>query len=80
MNPWGWRARIPDAPPNRRARPPCYHPHLHGSANIQVNGEAVEFYWTDTIPILWGGSRDKPTSITFRLRSTDFTGTRPALY
>ena len=27
-----------------------------------------------TLSILWGGSRDKPNSVTFRMRFTDFTG------
>ncbi|ODS91558.1 MAG: hypothetical protein ABS45_10700 [Comamonas sp. SCN 65-56] len=54
--------------------PHPFHIHVNDAWVVKVNGEAVEPYWTDTIPILWGGSSDKPTSITFRMRFTDFTG------
>ena len=54
--------------------PHPFHIHINDAYVVKVNGEAVEPYWADTLPILWGGSRDKPTSVTFRMRFTDFSG------
>lgn len=54
--------------------PHPFHIHVNDAYVVRINGEAVEPFWADTLPILWGGSRDKPNSVTFRMRFTDFTG------
>ena len=48
--------------------PHPFHIHVNDSYVIKVNGEAIEPYWADTIPVIPQGS------ITFRMRFTDFTG------
>jgi len=41
---------------------------------VKVNGEDVTPYWADTLPLPPYGTSEQPTSITFRMRFTDFTG------
>ena len=41
---------------------------------VKVNGNSIEPYWADTIPLPNLGSPGAPTSITFRSRFVDFKG------
>jgi FtsP/CotA-like multicopper oxidase with cupredoxin domain len=40
----------------------------------KINGNPVDPYWCDTIALPLGGTTENPTSITFRMRFTDFVG------
>jgi FtsP/CotA-like multicopper oxidase with cupredoxin domain len=51
-----------------------FHIHVNPFQVVRVNGQAVEPYWADTIGLPLGGSPDRPTSVTFRTRFTDFKG------
>ncbi len=59
---------------NMNGYPHPFHIHVNDCYVIKVNGEDIEPYWADTIPLAPGGTPDQPTSITFRSRFTDFTG------
>ena len=59
---------------NMNGYPHPFHIHINDCYVIKVNGEDIEPYWCDTIPLAPNGTQDKPTSITFRSRFTDFTG------
>ena len=51
-----------------------FHIHINPFEVIKVNGEPVEPFWCDTIGLPPNGTPQKPTSITFRTRFTDFRG------
>ncbi|MEO8838766.1 MAG: multicopper oxidase domain-containing protein, partial [Herbaspirillum sp.] len=57
---------------NMNAYPHPFHIHVNDSYVIKVNGEAVTPFWADTIPLAPYGTENKPTSVTFRMRFTDF--------
>jgi FtsP/CotA-like multicopper oxidase with cupredoxin domain len=59
---------------NLNGYPHPFHIHVNDCYVIKVNGEDIEPYWTDTIPLAPNGTLVQPTSITFRSRFTDFTG------
>lgn len=59
---------------NLNGYPHPFHIHVNDCYVIKVNGEDIEPYWADTIPLAPGGTATQPTSITFRSRFTDFTG------
>ncbi len=59
---------------NLNGYPHPFHIHVNDCYVIKVNGQDIEPYWADTIPLAPNGSLDQPTSITFRSRFTDFTG------
>ena len=53
---------------NRNAYPHPFHIHINHICVVRINGEPVEPFWADTIPL-------PPTgNITFRSRVTAFTG------
>jgi FtsP/CotA-like multicopper oxidase with cupredoxin domain len=51
-----------------------FHIHVNPMYVVKVNGQPVEPYWADTIPLPAGGSVTQPTSITFRSRFLHYTG------
>lgn len=59
---------------NMNGYPHPFHIHVNDCYVIKINGEDIEPYWADTIPLAPSGTPDQPTSITFRSRFTDFTG------
>ncbi|WP_323012114.1 multicopper oxidase family protein [Castellaniella sp.] len=59
---------------NLNGYPHPFHIHVNDCYVVKVNGEDIEPYWADTIPLAPNGTSDQPTSITFRSRFTDFTG------
>ncbi|MFT0533702.1 multicopper oxidase family protein [Castellaniella hirudinis] len=59
---------------NLNGYPHPFHIHVNDCYVVKVNGEDIEPYWADTIPLAPNGTPDQPTSITFRSRFTDFTG------
>jgi len=59
---------------NLNSYPHPFHIHVNDCYVIKVNGEDIEPYWADTIPLPPNGTPEKPTSVTFRSRYTDFTG------
>ncbi len=54
--------------------PHPFHIHINDIFITKVNGQDIEPYWADTVPLPPHGTPEKPTSITFRSRFTDFTG------
>ncbi|MGE4335705.1 MAG: multicopper oxidase family protein [Pigmentiphaga sp.] len=50
------------------------HIHINPIWIIKINGEPVEPFWADTIPLPRGGTPDVPTSVTFRTRFLDYPG------
>ena len=59
---------------NMNGYPHPFHIHVNDSYVVRVNGEPVTPFWADTIPLPPGGSETAPTSVTFRMRFTDFSG------
>jgi len=59
---------------NMNPYPHPFHIHVNDSYVVKVNGEDVTPYWADTLPLPPYGTSEQPTSITFRMRFTDFTG------
>ncbi|MGB6055716.1 MAG: multicopper oxidase domain-containing protein [Burkholderiaceae bacterium] len=59
---------------NMNGYPHPFHIHVNDSYVVKINGEDVTPFWADTIPLPPGGTVDKPTSVTFRMRFADFTG------
>ena len=59
---------------NMNNYPHPFHIHVNDSYVVKVNGESVTPFWADTVPLPPGGTPDKPTSVTFRMRFADFTG------
>ena len=51
-----------------------FHIHVNPMYVIKVNGKPIEPYWCDTIALPTGGTSQKPSSITFRMRFKDFAG------
>ncbi len=51
------------------------HIHVNPFEVIKINGEPVEPYWADTIPLPRNGTPENPTSVTFRTRFLNFRGT-----
>ena len=51
-----------------------FHIHVNPMYVVKVNGQPVEPYWADTVPLPAGGSVTKPTSITFRMRFLHYSG------
>jgi FtsP/CotA-like multicopper oxidase with cupredoxin domain len=51
-----------------------FHMHINPFQVVKINGEPIEPYWADTIGLPAAGSVDAPTSITFRIRFRDFSG------
>jgi hypothetical protein len=41
---------------------------------IKIDDQAIDPYWCDTVALPAGGSLEKPTSVTFRMRFKDFIG------
>lgn len=59
---------------NLNGYPHPFHIHVNDCYVVKINGEDIEPYWADTIPLAPNGTQGQPTSITFRSRFTDFTG------
>jgi len=51
-----------------------FHIHVNPFQVVKINGQPVEPFWADTIALPPGGTAAKPTSVTFRTRFRDFTG------
>ncbi len=51
-----------------------FHIHVNPMYVVKINGQPVEPYWADTVPMPPGGSVTQPTSITFRMRFLHYTG------
>jgi len=51
-----------------------FHIHVNPIYITKINGVAIEPYWADTIALPAQGTPEKPTSVTFRSRFTDFKG------
>ncbi len=54
--------------------PHPFHIHVNPCWVVKVNGNAIEPYWADTIPLPNLGSPAAPTSVTFRSRFVDYKG------
>jgi FtsP/CotA-like multicopper oxidase with cupredoxin domain len=52
----------------------AFHIHVNPMFITKINGNPVDPYWCDTIALPLGGTPENPTSITFRMRFTDFVG------
>lgn len=52
----------------------AFHIHVNPMFITKVNGNSVKPYWCDTVALPPGGTPEAPTSITFRMRFTDFVG------
>jgi FtsP/CotA-like multicopper oxidase with cupredoxin domain len=52
----------------------AFHIHVNPMFITKINGNPVDPYWCDTIGLPLGGTSENPTSITFRMRFTDFVG------
>jgi FtsP/CotA-like multicopper oxidase with cupredoxin domain len=52
----------------------AFHIHVNPMFITKINGNPVDPYWCDTIGLPLGGTPENPTSITFRMRFTDFVG------
>jgi FtsP/CotA-like multicopper oxidase with cupredoxin domain len=52
----------------------AFHIHVNPMYITKINGHAVEPYWCDTVALPPGGTSEMPTSVTFRMRFTDFVG------
>jgi len=51
-----------------------FHLHIHPIQIVKIDGQPVEPYWADTIALPPNGTPANPTSVTFRARFRDFTG------
>jgi len=51
-----------------------FHIHVNPMYVIKENGLPVEPYWCDTLALPAGGTPQNPTSVTFRMRFSDFCG------
>ena len=51
-----------------------FHIHINPFLIVSINGVPVDPYWADTIGLPPGGSPANPTSVTFRTRFRDFSG------
>jgi FtsP/CotA-like multicopper oxidase with cupredoxin domain len=51
-----------------------FHIHVNPFQVTRINGEPIDPYWADTIGLPPNGSPTNPTSVTFRTRFRDFTG------
>jgi FtsP/CotA-like multicopper oxidase with cupredoxin domain len=51
-----------------------FHIHVNPFQVVKINGQPVDPYWADTIALPPGGSAAAPTSVTFRTRFRDFSG------
>jgi hypothetical protein len=51
-----------------------FHIHVNPMYVIKENGLPVEPYWCDTLALPAGGTQQNPTSVTFRMRFSDFCG------
>ena len=52
-----------------------FHLHINPFEVTKINGQPVEPWWADTIALPPNGSPANPTSVTFRTRFRDFSGT-----
>jgi FtsP/CotA-like multicopper oxidase with cupredoxin domain len=52
----------------------AFHIHVNPMFITKINGNPVDPYWCDTVALPLGGTPENPTSITFRMRFTDFVG------
>ena len=52
----------------------AFHIHVNPMLITKINGEPINPYWCDTVPLLAGGTPEMPTSVTFRMRFKDFVG------
>ena len=60
---------------NMNSVPHPFHLHVNPFQVIRINGQPVDPYWADTIALPPNGSPVNPTSVTFRVRFLDFSGT-----
>jgi len=51
-----------------------FHLHVNPFQVVKVNGQPVDPYWADTVALPAEGSPANPTSVTFRVRFSDFSG------
>jgi FtsP/CotA-like multicopper oxidase with cupredoxin domain len=51
-----------------------FHIHVNPMYIVKINGQPVEPYWADTVPLPLGASVTQPTSFTFRMRFLHYTG------
>src|SRR5262245_49554428 len=51
-----------------------FHIHVNPMYVIRINGQQVEPFWADTVPLPNGGSITQPASFTFRMRFLHYTG------
>jgi FtsP/CotA-like multicopper oxidase with cupredoxin domain len=51
-----------------------FHIHINPCWVVKINGQPIDPYWADTIPLPAGGSPTAPTSVTFCSRFVDFAG------
>jgi FtsP/CotA-like multicopper oxidase with cupredoxin domain len=51
-----------------------FHVHINPIRIVKINGIPVDPYWADTIALPPNGTPANPTSVTFRTRFLDFTG------
>jgi FtsP/CotA-like multicopper oxidase with cupredoxin domain len=51
-----------------------FHIHVNPMFITKINGEPINTYWCDTVSLPAGGTPEKPTSVTFRMRFKDFVG------
>lgn len=51
-----------------------FHIHVNPMFITKINGEPMNPYWCDTVSLPAGGTPEKPTSVTFRMRFKDFVG------
>jgi FtsP/CotA-like multicopper oxidase with cupredoxin domain len=52
-----------------------FHVHINPFQVVRINGQPVDSYWADTVALPPGGTPERPTSVTFRTRFLDFSGT-----
>ena len=52
-----------------------FHLHVNPFQVVKINGQPIDPYWADTVALPPDGSPDNPTSVTFRVRFSDFGGT-----
>jgi FtsP/CotA-like multicopper oxidase with cupredoxin domain len=51
-----------------------FHIHVNPMLITKINGESIDPYWCDTVPLPAGGTPEMPTSVTFRMRFHNFVG------
>ena len=52
----------------------AFHIHVNPMLITKINGQPIDPYWCDTVPLPAGGTPEAPTSVTFRMRFKDFVG------